>query len=180
MCGCGTPVSYTGSDEQFWQQMAFLYDLHHHHCSCTLLMGFSLGWINASDNELTFSIIIVLDINTQTPCKNNHCMLKLCRLKKKPGVHYLNISRNGKGYFQLKSKHHCTTNINPVLGQKELLWLQSSELLWLNILARHDIFPKTCRFVLKCEQKKEAAFISYSLLPDHLEGLCYIKSANMT
>lgn len=112
MCGCGTPVSYTGSDDQFWQQMTFLYDLFHHHCSCTLLMVFSLGQINASDNELTFSIIIVLDISPQTPCKNNHCMLKLRRLKKTTGVHYLNISRNEEGYFQLKSKHHCTTNIN--------------------------------------------------------------------
>lgn len=47
--------------------------------------------------------------------------------------------------------------------------------LW--ILARPDLFPKTCSCALEHEQQKEAVFISCSPLPDHLERLCYINFA---
>ena len=71
---------------QLRQQMVFFNDLHHLHlhCSCPLLMFSSLRWTKASDNELTFSIMILLHFitsfsytNLQILYKNNRYMLCL-------------------------------------------------------------------------------------------------------
>ena len=150
-----------------------------------LLMFSSLRWTKASDNRLTFSIMILLHfitsyshINLLPPYKNNHCVLfgggshwgveyQLWHWKQK---------HNEDDCSHFSSSSHGCINSGNCGGRKLGDFRRASR-----VLARAGIFPKTCVCVCFFNVGRRGKLPLFStLLCQTIRSLCYINPTRMT